>query len=87
MKLWRVIRTDTVGWDEYEGFVCAAPNVETALRMDPASAYDKAPQELRESRPSLMDYWPRDRVVIARCIGESDEYTSPALILASFNAG
>lgn len=85
MNLYLVSRTDTIDYDEYDSFVCAAESEEQARSMPPVDEW-------------LTNKFLRDNI-IWECtndlnnievthIGKADEkYTKPTVILASFNAG
>lgn len=85
MKLFLVSRTDDIGYEEYDAFVCAAESEEQALRMLPDDDW-----RTREYVNGLIIWeWTKDlNKIKVEYIGEADEkYTKPAVILASFNAG
>lgn len=85
MKLFLVKRTDYVGYDEFDAFVCAAESEEQARSMLPDDEW-----HMKEYVIGLiMCEWTKDlNKIEVEYIGEADEkYTEPAVILASFNAG
>lgn len=85
MKLFLVKRTDDIGYDEYDAFVCAAESEEQARSMLPDDEW-----HMKEYVIGLiMCEWTKDlNKIEVEYIGEADEkYTEPAVILASFNAG
>lgn len=89
MKLFLVKRTDYVGYDEYDAFVCAAESEEQARKMLPFDE-ELVREETEENISSLIIWeWTKDlNKIEVEYIGEADEkYTKPAVILASFCAG
>ena len=90
MNLYLLRRTDTIGYDEYDAFVCAAENEEQALSLHPDGG---TIEEFfaADGTHYIRNYdfeWYFGKHVVVECIGKADEkYTKPTVILASFNAG
>lgn len=89
MNLYLVSRTCTIGYDEYDAFVCAAESEEQAQKMLPfdEELIRDAPEE--NIRKLTIWEWENDlNKIKVEYIGKADEkYTKPKVILASFNAG
>ena len=85
MNLYLLRRTDTIGYDEYDAFVCAAESEDQARSMPPANEW--LTSELLNS--NIIWEWTNDlNNIEVTHIGKADEkYTKPTVILASFNAG
>lgn len=79
MKLYRIKRTDKVGWDEFIGAVVAANSEAEARRMHPGGGdhlnnYGEWPTDLRKIRVTFL--------------GEAaPDFDKPQVIMNSFNAG
>ena len=89
MNLYLVSRTDSIGYDEYDAFVCAAENEEQARKMLPFDE-ELVREETEENIRNLIFWeWTNDlNKIKVEYIGKADEkYTKPTVILASFNAG
>lgn len=90
MNLYLVSRTDDIGYDEYDAFVCAAENEEQALSLHPDGGTIKeffAEDGTHYIRNCDFE-WRFGKRAVAKYIGKADEkYTKPTVILASFNAG
>lgn len=85
MNLYLVSRTDSIGYDEYDSFVCAAESEEQARKMLPDDEW-----RMKEYVNGLIICeWTKDlNKIKVEYIGKADEkYTEPTVILASFNAG
>lgn len=85
MNLYLVKRTDEIGYDEYDAFVCAAESAEQARSMPPVDEWLTG--ELLSS--NIIWEWTNDlNKIKVEYVGKADEkYTKPTVILASFNAG
>lgn len=85
MNLYLVSRTDDIGYDEYDAFVCAAESEEQARSMPPVKEW--LTSELLNS--NIIWEWTNNlNNIKVEYIGKADEkYTKPTVILASFNAG
>lgn len=89
MNLYLVSRTDDIGYDEYDAFVCAAESEEQARKMLPFDE-ELVREETEENIRNLTIWeWTNDlNNIEVTHIGKADEkYTKPTVILASFNAG
>lgn len=90
MNLYLLRRTDTIGYDEYDAFVCAAENEEQALSLHPDGGTIEeffAADGTHYIRNRDFE-WHFGKRAVAKYIGKADEkYTKPTVILASFNAG
>ena len=89
MNLYLVSRTETIGYDEYDAFVCAAESEEQARKMLPFDE-ELVREEAEENIRNLTIWeWTKDlNKIKVEYIGKADEkYTKPTVILASFNAG
>lgn len=78
MKLWRIERTDTWGYDDFDSAVVAAED-EIAARMTTP-----------DGRPFGLPFssWTKSvEDVKAEYLGEAKPGTSAGVVLASFNAG
>ncbi len=93
MKLWRIQRTDPVGYDEYDAAIVAAPSEADARLMHPGVEHSWNGEEWgyihpREGWAMVRDTgWVAPSVVVVTEIGEATEGTPPGVILASFNPG
>lgn len=91
MNLYLVSRTDSIGYDEYDAFVCVAESEEQALSLHP----DGGTIEWFFTKADGTHYirncdfgWHFGERAVAKYIGKADEkYKEPTVILASFNAG
>jgi hypothetical protein len=93
MKIYMVERTDQVGYDEYDSFVCVAHDETQARWMVPDPEYhmwkeiDGKPimcYSYREQKPATFHSWTDDiNSLKVNEIIPSD----PKVILASYNAG
>jgi hypothetical protein len=72
MRIYLVERTDKVGWDEYESFVCAAKSTWSARKLQPDTyGWVTNPETLK-----------------VKLIGEANKgITEPLVLHASFKAG
>lgn len=89
MNLYLVSRPYTIGYDEYDAFVCAAESEEQARSMLPFNEeiVRGAPKE--NIRILTVLEWTNDlNKIKVEYIGKAyEKYTEPTVILASFNAG
>ena len=74
-SIYLVTRTDDVGYDEYDSFVCYASTKEEALNMEPTGG------------PPEYHGFPWSKDVTARLVGLTYQNVENSVILASFNAG
>lgn len=91
MKIYKVKRTDDIGYDEYDAFVCVAPDMETAKNIKPGYrhglfvtlAWDE------QDGSSNFDTWTCDKnAVKVELLGIADAtFDKTQILLASFNAG
>lgn len=89
MNLYLVQRTDPIGYDEYDSFVCAAESEEQARKMLPFDE-ELVREETEENIRNLIFWeWTNDlNKIKVEYIGKADEkYKKPTVILSSFNAG
>jgi len=83
LYLYLVSRTDFVGYDEYDGFVIAAPNAAAARHTHPNNR-----MPVRSSWSSKGGTWPvTPEALKVRKIGVAAAGVKPKVVLASFNAG
>lgn len=80
MKLYLVARTDDVGYDEYDSFVCAAQSEDGARNMTP---YIGSPEPWVIDTSQLKVQY----LGITDPRSDFDADYKPRIILASFNAG
>lgn len=96
LKLYLVWRQDTIGYDEYEGFVCAAQSESDARYMHPGNP-DSIKWSGAESRwtnkygkkvlRSVLDTWVSPDKLLVTEIGTALKGMTPDVIAASFKAG
>jgi hypothetical protein len=85
MKLWKIYRTDRVGYDEYDSAIVAA-ETEWAARCIHPSEYIKLGWPNTDW--TIENGWVDDPALVnAEHIGESETIKKAGVILASFNAG
>lgn len=82
LGLYLVTRQDEISWDEYEGFVVAAPNPEVARQVHP-----RGRQEAWEQSSSWVSREDRDKLRVVRVGDAGKRIKSRKIILASHIAG
>jgi hypothetical protein len=91
MNIYKVSRTDTVGWDQYDAFVCIAETEEAARNMHP---YEDDHDDIWDIPDTYDDGYRRNTGWVKRKeigtlkiehIGTADGL--PGIILSSFCAG
>jgi len=84
MKLYLISRTDNWGYDDFDAFVVAAENEESALEFHPIGRKDY----LDEEDISWGHYsgWTSKENIKVEYIGESNSLVEK-VIISSFNAG
>ena len=81
MNIYKVERTDTVGYDEFDSFIIIAPSLDIARETNPrGEPVDNGSFSSWVSRKDI------DSLEITR-IGVADEDQQPGIVLASYNAG
>jgi hypothetical protein len=98
VNVYLVSRTDQHGYDDYDAFVCVAPDAETARRMRPGSGddagwwrwseagiYERRKHDGTWYVPNHEWAWPNDlsRVKAEQIVCDGE----PRVILGSYNAG
>lgn len=93
MKLYLVERTDDVGYDDYDSFVCWANSDEEARWLAPDPEYHMWKDGVycysyREQEPVNMEYssWTKDPKTL-KVWELTRPPKEPAIVLASYNAG
>ena len=85
MNIYKVYRTDDIGYDAFDGFVCVAHDEEEAKSLQPEN----------EPKEGNLDYkqwrypgWVKDTVNLkVDYLGAADDsFDSPKVILSSYNA-
>jgi len=85
MKLYLVERTDKIGWDEYDSFVCVADSEESARQINPIDSYS---EWTGESWDADGFDWVNPSTLKITEIGLAKEgLANGNIILSSFNAG
>lgn len=90
MKIYKVTRTDTISYDEFDSFICVAPNMDTAKNLIPTLALDGYEAHTwEEDNCYAFSSWTRDKNAIhAELLGIADAtFDKTKILLASFNAG
>lgn len=87
MKIYKVSRTDRIGYDQYDAFICIAETAEDARRMHPnddEETYDDGDDD----KPYFNNWVYRKDVgaLLVEEIGTTDD-NSQKVVLASYNAG
>lgn len=91
MKVFKVERTDTVGYDDYDSFVCWANSEEEARWMAPDPEFHMWKDGVycysyREQEPvGKYTNWTKDPKTLE--VFELSPPEVPTIVLASFNAG
>lgn len=83
MKLYLVSRTDKWSYEDYDSFVVATENEESALEYHPCGKEYLSENDKKER---YYDGWTSKENLKIECIGESNSSVEK-VILASFNAG
>ena len=92
MKLYKIVRTDSIEWDTYDSAVVAAHDKEEAKLMHPngdiwaASGYytNSSTDEYYNS----IDTWTEPENVIVEYIGEASKTIKEScVVISSYNAG
>ena len=81
MNIFKVERTDKVGYDEYDSFVIIAESENEARVTDPSG---------KPVEDSIFSSWVKVRdldKLIVTLIGVANEDQEPGIVLTSFNAG
>lgn len=91
MKLYLVERTDKIGYDDYDSFVCWANSEEEARWMVPDPEYHMwkdgvFSHSYREQAPAPNYSWTKDPKTL-KVWELSRPPEKPEVVLASFNAG
>lgn len=96
MNLYRIYRTDEVGYDEYDSAVVAAESEDVALRMAPYMdefLFWNGEQWVFNDEATYTEHgeyyraWVQPEQVSVELIGTAKEGTGRGVIVASFNAG
>lgn len=90
MNLYKVTRTDYIGYDEYVEFVCAAQDEEQARNIAPWGSLGEGTMVTWDTGIRRWGWCWADTIndVQVELIGVADsKYTKPQIISASFNAG
>ena len=94
MKIFKVERTDSIDYDDYDGFVCVAESEEQARWMTPDPEFHMWKDGVycysyREQAAVNSDYtnWVKDPNTLEITELDVSKFNSPQVILASFNAG
>lgn len=93
MNIYSVKRTDTIGWDEYDSFVCYAKTEKDARSIFPHSSYERKVSKFNEEG-AWDNVWDSSWVMsedidslAVTLIGTSDKVEEEKIIVSSFNAG
>lgn len=75
MKIYKITRTDEVGYDDYDSAIVAADSKDVAIRITPGwvNSYGGWPDNLE--------------LISVEYIGKAKKGTKTGVILASYNAG
>lgn len=99
MKIYKVERTDSWSYDDYDSFVCYANNEDEARRLSPSDYYvyedGKWRFDYADKTFKYADNWSwvkADKIdtLMVTLLGFTDmptEGVKPSVILASYNAG
>jgi len=94
MQLYLVERTDSIGYDDYDSFVCWANSEEEARWMVPDPEYHMWKDGIycysyREQAPADLKYsnWVKDPTKDLKVWELSRAPEKPEIVLTSFNAG
>lgn len=92
MKIYKVTRTDLWSYDDFDSFVCVAPDMETAKRLIPAHGYQERIETHTWAEKDKGEYfhaWTADKnAVKVELLGIADAtFDKTKILLASFNAG
>ena len=90
MNLYKVTRTDYIGYDEYVEFVCSAQDEEQARSIAPWGALGEVAMVGWDPEVRKWGWHWADTIndVQVELIGVADaKFTKPQIISASFNAG
>ena len=86
MNLYLVKRTDRIGWDEYESFVCTARDADEARHTDPDFGCFTPAQNYFENRSYWVKVEDLNTLEVYK-IGFSFSYSDRMIITSSYNAG
>lgn len=85
--LWLVSRTDDWDYDEFESFVCVAPDAAYAVRMCPTYGHlTGAPVFHADASPLIRRTWTEPQNLRVERLGTAD-CGEPRIVAAVFNAG
>ena len=86
MYIFLVQRTDKVGYDEYDSFICVANSESQARLMNPN--YNEIENNLyfNFDYPYISDWVKNPNSLVVTKIGKADS-NQPRVILSSYNAG
>ena len=93
MNIYSVERTDNIGWDEYDSFVCYAKAEDDARRFFPDSNYDKKLVKLNKEGDwdgTWDSSWVNADDISSlnlTLIGTNDKVNEEKIIMTSYNAG
>lgn len=82
MKLFRISQEENSDYDTYDSAVVAAPNEQTARRMNPSNG-----KEMGEWNGCCNSWCSSADKVIVKYLGEATEGIEQGVICSSFNAG
>jgi hypothetical protein len=86
MKLFKILRKDRVGYDEFDSAIVAAQTAEKARKIVPVG--NNTLTHFSENGEGDFTFWTNDiKNVKVEYIGEAKSGQREAVILASFNAG
>ncbi len=85
LRLYLVERTDTVGWDQFDSFVCVADSIESAQQINPSDSSSK----WIDDKWTSDDYeWTNPSTLKIAEIGlPSENLNNGDIVISSFNAG
>lgn len=89
MKIFKVERADSIGWDEFDSFVVVAESEDRARCIHPNSCYvwNDGKWENPKYPSGRYDGWPSPDQLLVEYLGEACKEQKEGVVLASFNAG